>query len=323
MSTPRITVLFPVYNAERYLTEAVDSVLRQTYSDFELILIDDGSSDKSLELEQIAAARDQRIVLTTGPHRGLSACLNVGLEIAKGDLIARMDSDDISSSNRFEQQVRFLDQSPECCAVGTQAVRIDPEGLPISVWRVPTGHEEIDAQHVDGKPGGIIHPTVMIRRSALKQIGGYRPQCDLAEDYDIFLRLAEIGRLANLSENLLRYRLHEKSVTLSRTKAQNEITKQVLIEAWRRRKLEGAVPLPKVLQTAPSADQLTWWWAHSAFTEGHFHTARKHAYRLLRKRPAEFRRWLLLGASCLGPVALLAKRFLPYRLGSLSGKEAT
>jgi glycosyltransferase involved in cell wall biosynthesis len=315
---PKITVLLPVYNAERYLTKAIESVQWQTYDDFELLLIDDGSSDKSFEIAQRMAARDSRIVLTGGQHQGISACLNAGLELAQGEFIARMDSDDISGVDRFEQQVRFLDAHVECCAVGTQAVRIDPDGSPINVWRVPPDHEEIDSQQIQGRRGRIIHPSVMMRRSAVERVGGYRPEFDLAEDYDLFLRLAEVGRLANLGEPLLQYRVHEKSATLSRLETQNEIAKRVLVEAWRRRQLRGPIPSLPCFQTANSPERLSWNWARSAFVEGNFHTARKHAYRLLRERPAEMRRWVLFSASCFGPAAMFLKRFLPYRLGPLS-----
>lgn len=340
---PRISVILPFYNAERFLAKAIESVLWQTFSDFELLLIDDGSSDKSTKIADAAAAGDHRVILIGGKDRGLSdyfvrekrcdsakdfirnpniaANLNVGLQLAKGELIARMDADDICAVNRFEQQIRFLDQHPEYCAVGTQAMRIDPDGLPISVWRVPEEHEEIDAQHIHGKPGGIIHPSVMIRRNALERIGGYRSGCDLGEDYDLFLRLAEIGRLGNLSEVLLLYRLHEKSITLSCTVAQNKATDQVLIEAWSRRQLRGAVPSTVRVQRTASVEELAWYWARAAFAEHNFRTARKHSYRLLRKHPGEMRRWLLFGASCFGPVAHFAKRILPYSLGSLESRN--
>src|SRR5271165_1464055 len=204
---PRITVLLPIYNTERYLCEAIRSVLGQTFDDFELLLLNDGSSDRSAEIAQDAAARDSRIVVVDGTRKGYVHWLNIGLNMARGELIARMDADDICSQDRFANQVRFLDAHPECSVVGTQAIRIDPDGSPIDSWWVPISHDEIDGRHMQGHTGRIIHPSVMMRKIALSQVGGYRFGFQWVEDYDLFLRLAEVGHLANLPEMLLQYRV--------------------------------------------------------------------------------------------------------------------
>jgi glycosyltransferase involved in cell wall biosynthesis len=129
---PRITVLLPVYNSERYLSEAIQSLLYQTFDGFEVLLLNDGSSDGSMEIAEDAAAKDSRIVVVNGTRHGYVYWLNTGLNMARGELIARMDADDICYQN-LAKQVRFLDAHAERCVVGTQAIRIDSEGAPIKL----------------------------------------------------------------------------------------------------------------------------------------------------------------------------------------------
>jgi glycosyltransferase involved in cell wall biosynthesis len=312
---PRISVVLPIFNSERYLSEAVDSILAQTFEDFELLLFDDGSTDGSSKIAQEAAARDTRVILVRGDHRGYVSWLNTGVEMAKAEFIARMDADDIASHDRFERQVEFLEKHPECCVVGTRAIRIDPDGSPISPWRVPEDHVEIDGRHIQGRPGAIIHPSVMMRKRALSGVGGYRAQYEPAEDYDLFLRLAEVGRVANLGEPLLRYRIHEKCVTFARAEAQSRWTRQALADAWVRRGKTGSPPAPLNDHKTPSTEELMWSWALTAFSERNFLTARKQAFRLLQRRPSELRRWVLFAAACLGPLAFRLRRFCSYRVG--------
>lgn len=312
---PRITVLLPIYNAERYLFEAIQSVLCQTFADFELLLLDDGSSDRSAEIAYRASGKDSRIVVVNGTRRGLVHWLNIGLNMARGELVARMDADDICSKDRFTNQVRFLDAYPECCAVGTQAIRIDPDGSPIDRWRVPISHDEIDGRHMQGLTGMMIHPSVMMRKTALYQVGGYRAGFEWVEDYDLFLRLAEVGHLANLPEMLLHYRVHPKCVSFTRVETQSRLAREALQAAWTRRGKIGVLPPPVVESRVRSEEELMWSWARAAFTARNFRTARKQAFALLRRRPLELRRLALFGGACLGPVAMQIKLICGFRIG--------
>ncbi len=313
---PRVSVLLPVFNGERYLAQAIDSILKQTFRDFELLVLDDGSVDGSLAIAREAAAKDARIRVVAGEHRGLVDGLNSAVTIANGELIARMDADDISSPDRLVKQVRYLDAHPECCAVGCPAMRIDPDGLAISPWPVPESHAEIDAQHMSGLGGGILQPTVMMRKSSFLQIGGYRAEFKYgAEDYDLFLRMAEIGRLANLPEILLQYRLHFKSVTVTRHAEQLPAARRALEDAKSRRRITEPLPYRHYDIGSGSEDELMWTWSRAAFAGRNFRTARKYATRLLLRHPGELRTWILFGAACLGPLAFTAKRFLSFRLG--------
>ncbi len=312
---PRVSVILPVFNRERYLPQAIQSVLSQSFADFELLLLNDGSDDRSGEIAAQAAKVDSRAVLVEGPRRGVVYQRNLGVKMAKADLIALMDSDDISLSDRLASQVRFMEGRPECVALGTQALRVDEDGLPINDWRVPESHEQIDAAHMNGESGMIINPTAMIRKRAILQAGGYRDGFyNAAEDYDLFLRLGEIGRLANLPQVLLRYRLHVESLTWARAEQQRLMVRRALQDAWDRRKLPPPMPPPFGEMRAPSEEELIWEWARFAFCARNFRTTRKQALKLLRRHPADLRRWLLFCAACCGPVASQFKRTFPYYL---------
>lgn len=312
---PRVSVLIPVFNRERYLAQAIQSVLSQSFADFELLLLNDGSDDRSGEIAAHAAKMDNRVVLVDGPRHGVVYQRNLGVKMAKANLIALMDSDDISLPGRLASQVLFMEARPECVALGTQALRIDEDGLPINEWRVPESHEQIDAAHMNGESGMIINPTAMMRKHAVLQAGGYRDGFyNAAEDYDLFLRLGEIGQLANLPQVLLQYRLHVESLTWARAEQQRLMVRRALQDAWDRRKLPPPMPPPFGELRAPSEDELIWEWARFSFYARNFRTTRNQALKLLRRRPKDLRRWLLFCAACCGPVASKLKRTFPYYL---------
>src|SRR5262249_36170786 len=141
--------------------------------------------------------------------------LNEGMRAARGEFIARMDADDVSLSQRFDRQVEYLRRQPDCVAVGCDMLMIDPDGDPLSKVTHDVEHEAIEANLLTGGLGVIAHPASMVRRSALLAVGGYREEFESIEDFDLWLRLAELGRLANLPEILFKYRLHHANVTLT------------------------------------------------------------------------------------------------------------
>ena len=237
---PLISVCMPVYNAEPYVAEAVESILAQTYRNFEFIIIDDGSTDRSLAILKRYAAQDTRIRLSSSPNAGYLVRLNEMLDEARGDLIARMDADDVAMPERFIRQIDFLDAHPEVVAVGSRVLAIDSDGDPIAEFCTAQDHEEIDRAHLDVQGGFINHPVAMIRTAAIRKIGGYRADYWPGEDVDLWLRLAEIGRLANLPERLLKFRRHLESISYTRHARQHERCQAAAIDAHRRRGL----PLP-------------------------------------------------------------------------------
>jgi glycosyltransferase involved in cell wall biosynthesis len=211
---PTISVVMPVYNAKRYVAEAIESILGQTFRDFEFLIIDDGSTDGSLAILKHYAARDARIRLWSGPNAGYVPRLNEMLALARGELIARMDADDVSFPDRFVRQVEFLRDHPDVDVVGGSQECIDSRGFLMTVCRPPQGHDEIQECALTGA-GPISHPTVMMRRRAVLAVGGYREELMPAEDFDLWLRMGERGLLANLPDVIIRYRMHDLSVSAS------------------------------------------------------------------------------------------------------------
>ncbi|MDD5349310.1 MAG: glycosyltransferase [Chthoniobacteraceae bacterium] len=214
MSTPppTISVVLPVHNAARYLAQAVESVLAQTFRDFELIAVDDGSTDRSPDLLRRFAQRDPRVRVLSRPNTGIVGALNDGLAAARGRYIARMDGDDVADPARFERQLAYLEAAPDCVALGTAVRFTDPEGRPLKAYRPPAGHDAIRAELSWGNGGALVHPTVIFRREALAACGGYRQPFLFIEDLDLYVRLLRFGRLANLGDILLSYRQHPRSV---------------------------------------------------------------------------------------------------------------
>jgi glycosyltransferase involved in cell wall biosynthesis len=283
----KLSIIMSVYNSECYVNKSVESILTQTFKNFEFIIINDGSTDKSLEILEYYARQDNRIKLINQENIGLVKSLNKGLKISQGNFIARMDADDISKPERFEKQIEYLKNHPNCVIVGCEVLQIDMDGAPICNMGIPLSHEEIDAGLLLGRGGDIRHPAVMMRRDAVLKLGGYREQFKTAEDLDLFLRLAEQGKLANLSDILLEYRLHLGSVNFSKSEQQRQEVITVLEEAYARRSLE--IP-EKVVAMANHSRQLTPAyhhrnWSEAAFLAGYYSTARKHTLLALQKAP--------------------------------------
>lgn len=213
-------MLMPVWNAIRFVRPAMDSVLRQSFESFEVVVIDDGSTDGTGDV--VREFGDPRVrVVRNEMRRGLVYALNVGLGLARGEYIARMDGDDVSHPERFAAQVRFLDTERNIALVGTWANVINETGDVVGVMRVPTSSCEIYETLL--MKNVFIHPSVMFRRRAVQELGGYQPvraNTELAQDYHLWLRLADRYSLANLAEVLIDYRMHRDQVSMRRLVAQ-------------------------------------------------------------------------------------------------------
>lgn len=224
MTSPRITVALSVHDNAAYLALALDSILAQTFSDFELVAVDDGSTDGSGAILDSYAARDSRVRIIHQSNRGLIASLNLIIAEARAPYIARMDGDDIALPERFAQQIAFLEAHPDHGLVGTQIRGITETGEPRRDHAVdhPLSAEAIAealGSSVLGSP--LCHPSVMIRRDLLEAVGGYRAAYRHCEDYDLWLRLAERTRMANLPERLLLYRYSDTQVSHRHVLAQH------------------------------------------------------------------------------------------------------
>ena len=221
MSTPTVSIVMSVYNGERYLKLAVESILAQTWTDFEFIIIDDGSTDRSGQILTAYAAQDSRLVLLSNPaNRGYTASLNRGVEAARGEFVARQDADDVSLPERLAQQVATLRAQPGVGVVGTLAQVIDADGCPQAGDYFPRALDNAAVQEQLLAGNCICHGSVLIRRHLLDDVGAYDVSLEPSEDYDLWLRLAEKGEIINLEPRLYQYRVHGQSVSQTRRPAQ-------------------------------------------------------------------------------------------------------
>lgn len=297
MEAPTVSVVMPVYNAAKYLAQCMDSLLAQTFTDFEVLAFDDGSSDGSIEMLQRYAEADARVHVHLREHCGYTPHLNEGIEIARGRYIARMDSDDICLPNRFETQVRFLNEHEEVIAVGSSTVLIDEYGDPYSILSVPVDHDEIDRCHLYYGGGVLPHPSAMMRRTTIQGIGGYRPDFEPSEDLDLWLRVAEEGKLANIADPLIRYRVHGTMTSQTRSLKQRQNMLRAMNEALARRGIEkpDTQKHPQVDNLTNEGDSSPLQFASermkTALANGFSRTAFRYALRQARLAPLSLNCW--------------------------------
>lgn len=230
---PRVSVLMSVYNGERSLSEAVESILGQSFSDFEFLIVDDASTDRSAEI--VRSYGDPRIVLIENDrNRGITRSLNRALRRARGVYLARQDADDVSHPERLQIEADFLDAHPEIGLVGTHAAFIDRQGRSFKVWRTPESHAAI----VEGMRYGncFCHGSVMLRKACLEAVGPYREQFRYAQDYDLWLLVSERFRTANIARVL--YRIRRTPETISQRKLEEQLDFHLLARELARERLQ-------------------------------------------------------------------------------------
>jgi glycosyltransferase involved in cell wall biosynthesis len=245
----------PVRNGARWLGEAVASVIAQSLSDWELIAIDDGSTDDTPRILSEYAGRDSRIRVIRQEPIGLVAALNRGLAEACSPLLARLDADDRALPERLDRQMRYLNAHPDVGLLGSWAQEIDESGKRRGQLRPATEHAELDRILMRANP--FVHSSVMFRGELARRAGGFRAAFRAAEDYDLWLRLAEIARLANLPENLVEYRVHGENVT-SRNATRQAFSARLARRAARARRETGSDPAASLTEPpdwrSPAAD---------------------------------------------------------------------
>ena len=296
---PRISVLLPVYNAERFLAAALDSVLAQDFTDFELLAHDDGSTDGSWAILQDYAARDPRIRLSQAPNAGLPTVLNRLVAAARAPLLARMDADDLCLPWRFSRQLAYFEADPTLDVLGSFYLLMDAEERPIFVVTMPTDHAAID----DGNLRGMVsinHPTVMMRREAVLAAGGYDPAFAHAEDLDLWLRIGERGRFANMPDAALKYRLHGGSVSGSKRAEQEATCRRACEAAKARRGVSAPFDYGSWRIGEDRASKIAFYsrYAWQAWQSGYRGTWRHYALEVLKLAPFSLDSWklLILGA---------------------------
>lgn len=302
---PAISVLLSVFNGRPFLADAIESILAQTFSDFEFLILDDGSTDGSLDVLRSYEEQDRRIMVHTRENRGVPRSLNELFARSSGAFIAKMDSDDVALPKRFELQLNALRADRDLVCVGGYFQLIDGQGRELTTLKPPIDDAEIQRLALAGH-GPICHPTAMIRRSAMERIGGYCEDFATAQDLDLWLRLGEIGKLANIPETVLRFRLHERSISQTRRQEQRECARVACQRAWKRRGIRHGVfeadepwrPGTDPASRVKFALQYGWW----AFNSGQRRTAMHYGWRAIEAEPVNVDGWKLLLSAAVKPM---------------------
>lgn len=290
-----------VFNTASYLEAALNSIKQQTYTDFEFVVVDDGSVDGSVDLLQAFAGTEPRTRLTLRKNRGLIATRNELLQSARGDLIAWMDSDDVSLPHRLDVQVREFEIDPELICLGGAAQCVDPEGNELNIERYPRLHSEILAGQQAG--GAMRFPTTMMRRDAALKVGGFREPFRIGEDLDLFLRMSEIGKMSNLSEVIYLYRQHLTSSFFKLSSEWLQYRAQILELAKERRergsdRLQRGEPVTITTTNLFSSEWIVGStyanWAKYALQNGNPSLALKYAKAAVFAKPTNLKFWRLL-----------------------------
>jgi glycosyltransferase involved in cell wall biosynthesis len=206
-----IDVLVTVYNGERFLEQTIESVISQSFSDWRLLIVDDMSTDKTPQIIQHYSEIDSRIISLKGKHQGVAAAANIGLDAITAPLVARLDADDVCLPNRLQIQYDYLKANPDLTAVGSDVYLIDENNRRLRRRKAAQGWQNI--QNILKTRNCMCHPSSMIRTAVLKNIGGYREKFKNSLDYDLWLRLSEVGRIDNISQDLLLYRRHSEQIS--------------------------------------------------------------------------------------------------------------
>jgi len=207
---PKVSVIMSVYNGEKYLREAIESILNQTFTDFEFIIVNDGSTDSSLEI--IKSYDDERIkIIDNKKNIGLTKSLNKALKQACGEYIARQDADDVSLPNRFEEQIKYFEEHPEIAVLGTNVYKINKEGEVIGkgIVLANPGNEIL-------KTNQFRHGSVMFKKGVTDKLGGYNELFKLSQDYELWLRIAKHYGVRNLTQMLYKLRFHDENIWSSK-----------------------------------------------------------------------------------------------------------
>lgn len=212
MTHPAVSVLMGVWNGAPQVREAVESILSQTMADLELIVVDDDSSDATPAI--LASFRDPRLQVIRRSRGGLTSALNAALRLSRAPLVARLDADDLALPERLERQLAFLSAHPDVGLLGTAAREVDASGGEVAIVRPPTGDAGIRRALIRRNP--FVHSSVVMRRAAMEQAGGYDEAFPVAQDYDLWMRMSRVTRMANLPEHLVVRRLRPGRVSEAR-----------------------------------------------------------------------------------------------------------
>lgn len=230
INNPHVSVIMSVYNGGRYLKKAIESILRQSFQNFEFIIIDDGSTDETWSI--LSSVDDPRVIVKRNSmNMGLAATLNKAARMSRANYLARMDADDISLPHRLEKQMAFLEAHPEVVVVGSSFYKIDENGKVLEIVKVPCRSKEI--YEVLWSRNCLAHGTVVMRKDVFFRYGGYDESYSCAQDYELWLRLAQSEKLANIEEPLYCWRSSPSCVSNLRATEQKMYARKALSKACR------------------------------------------------------------------------------------------
>lgn len=292
MSPHRVSVVMSVYNGQKHLKEAIESVLNQTFRDFEFIIVDDGSTDRTWEI--LTSYEDPRILLARNRENiGLTKSLNRGVEMVRGEYIARQDADDVSLPQRLSEQVRLLDDDQGLGLAGCSFVEIDQHGYELRLFSLPTSDDEIMARLVQGR-NPFCHGAAIFREECTEAIGLYRERFQFAQDYDLWLRIGERYRLANLRQPLYKRRISPGRISTIHKSAQDEcalLAAALAEERIRQGKDDLGAKLLKHgrngLGSRKPLSRSAFFWARELYRRGKWSATLRMLFKCVRYQPVE------------------------------------
>jgi hypothetical protein len=305
MTEPLVSVVMATRNADRFLAEAIESVLSQTLTDFEFVIVEFGSTDESKSIVARYSATDGRIKLHEIPVCSLPMARNAGCRVARGRFIAVMDADDVCLRDRLAVEVNFLKEHPNVALLGGSVQWIDSTGNSMEVHSHPTEFQEIKSELATHCT--FWHPTILMRKEALIAVGGYREAFVYAHDYDLELRMAEKYECANLPDVLLKYRIHSSQITLKKQWRQT-LCKLAARASATSRESGDLDPIDAAMEITPallekmgvnSAAQENalasdcWIWVRNMKGAHEYAAALSSAHLMLNSNPVHVERWLI------------------------------
>lgn len=308
-AAPRVSVIMPVRDGAAWVAGAVASVIAQDFPDFELVVVDDGSGDATPAILDALAAGDPRIRVLRQPRSGLVAALNAAIAVAQAPCLARLDADDRARPARLRRQLAFMDAHPGIGLVGSFARVIDAAGNPVGRLTPPTDPARL--RRVLARTNPLVHSSVMIRTALVRRLGGYRPAFAAAEDYDLWLRLAEAADVAILAEDLVDYRRHDAGH--SHRQAARQAFSVRLAQRCAMARRHGDPDPGAALKAPPD------WWAADAGTA--FWAPGAAIYRFLDADGAQARRELRSVAAALPGLNHVERRLAQAHLRGLMGGQ--
>lgn len=322
MTTPKISVVMSVYNGEEYLRLSIDSILNQTFTDFEFIIINDGSTDNTKSV--LKSYSDDRLTVINHENRGLTKSLNEGLKIARGEYVARQDADDLSTHDRFEKQSSFLDANEGIALLGSWIGLIDRDGDNVGEMIFETNHEKIVQKHPEVNQ--FSHGAIMLRSRVISEVGGYREQFIYSQDYDLTLRMIDKYTTANIPEILSKHRLNPGMIS-SGSRDEQKAFSLLARNLWIQRsnglkdQLDAGEPVENILPQIDEDDPLFFQkqMVHLWLKCGHTKKARSMIIEILRNNAFQIKPYFYLALTLVGPrfTQLILKLWGRLRHGSL------